>query len=67
MNTWKPYLQRQARLHKMCADNRAYLSACETKSDAIRLYKQTIDWALEENYPDFDFLKTHLAKKLEKL
>jgi hypothetical protein len=41
----------------MCEDNRAYLSACETKEDAIRLYKQTIDWALEESYPDIDFLR----------
>lgn len=54
---WKLYLQRLAREHKMCADNRAYLSACETKEDAIRLYKQTIDWALEEGYPDLDFLR----------
>ena len=46
-----------ARKHNMCADNRAYLSACETKEDAIRLYKQTIDWALEEEYPDLDFLR----------
>lgn len=61
MGSWKSYLQRQARLHRMCDDNRAYLSACETKSDAIRLYKQTIDWALEENYPDFDFLKKEFS------
>ena len=50
-------MQRLAREHHMCADNRAYLSACETKEDAIRLYKQTIDWALEEGYPDLDFLR----------
>lgn len=58
---WKPYLQRLAREHKMCADNRAYLNACETKADAIRLYKQTIDWALEEGYPDLDFLRKEFA------
>ena len=58
---WKPYLQRLAREHKMCADNRAYLSACETKEDAIRLYKQTIDWALEEGYPDLDFLRKEFS------
>lgn len=45
----------------MCADNRAYLSACETKEDAIRLYKQTIDWALEEGYPDLDFLRKEFS------
>ena len=60
-SNWKPYLQRQARLHCMCEDNRAYLSACETKEDAIRLYKQTIDWALEEEYPDLDFLRKEFA------
>lgn len=60
-STWKSYLQRQAKLHRMCEDNRAYLSACETKADAIRLYKQTIDWALEEEYPDLDFLRKEFA------
>lgn len=63
ISTWKTYLQRQARLHRMCEDNRAYLSACETKEDAIRLYKQTIDWALEECYPDLDFLRKEFANQ----
>lgn len=54
-------MQRLAREHKMCAENRAYLNACETKEDAIRLYKQTIDWALEEDYPDLDFLRKEFA------
>lgn len=56
-SNWKSYLQQLACKHRMCADNRAYLNACETKEDAIRLYKQTIDWALEEGYPDLDFLR----------
>lgn len=60
---WKAYLQRQARLHSMCEDNRAYLSACETKEDAIRLYKQTIDWALEEDYPSLDFLRQEFSNQ----
>ena len=60
-SNWKPYLQRLAREHKMCAENRAYLNACEDKSDAIRLYKQTIDWALEEGYPDLDFLRKEFS------
>ena len=59
---WKPYLQRLAREHKMCAENRAYLNACEDKNDAIRLYKQTIDWALEEGYPDLDFLRKEFGE-----
>ena len=58
---WKTHLQHLARKHNMCADNRAYLSACETKEDAIRLYKQTIDWALEEGYPDLDFLRKEFS------
>lgn len=61
MANWKKYLQEQARVHRMCADNRAYLSACETKEDAIRLYKQTIDWALERNYPNLEFLRAEFA------
>lgn len=61
MAHWKKYLQEQARVHRMCADNRAYLNACESKSDAIRLYKQTVDWALEEDYPNIDFLRTEFA------
>ena len=60
-SNWKPHLQRLACEHRMCADNRAYLNACETKEDAIRLYKQTIDWALEEGYPDLDFLRKEFA------
>lgn len=59
--TWKLYLQGLARKHRMCADNRAYLNACETKEDAIRIYKQTIDWALEEGYPDLDFLRKEFS------
>ena len=61
--TWKPYLQQLACKHRMCADNRAYLNACETKEDAIRLYKQTIDWALEEDYPDLDFLRKEFSNQ----
>jgi hypothetical protein len=61
-SNWKPYLQRLAREKKMCADNRAYLNACETKSDAIRIYKQTIDWALEQEYPDLDFLRKEFSQ-----
>ena len=60
-NSWKSHLQQQARIHKMCADNRAYLNACGTKEDAIRLYKQTIDWALEEDYPSLDFLRKEFS------
>ena len=63
MAYWKKYLQEQAIEHRMCADNRAYLNACENKEDAIRLYKQTIDWALEEGYPDLDFLRKEFSNQ----
>lgn len=59
----KSYLQRLAREKGMCADNRAYLNACETKSDAIRIYKQTIDWALENEYPDIDFIRKEFSNQ----
>lgn len=60
-SNWKSHLQRLAREHKMCAENRAYLNNCDTKEDAIRIYKQTIDWALEEGYPNIDFLRKEFA------
>lgn len=60
-NTWKSHLQSLAREKGMCADNRAYLNACENKEDAIRLYKQTIDWALENEYPDIEFLRKEFS------
>lgn len=60
-NTWKSHLQCLAREKGMCADNRAYLNACENKEDAIRLYKQTIDWALENEYPDIEFLRKEFS------
>lgn len=50
-NEWKRQLRREASAHHMCADNRHDLERVDSKIDAIRLYKKTIDWALEENYP----------------
>ena len=41
----------------MCEENRHALEGVESKSDAISLYKKTIDWALEEGYPDLDTLR----------
>lgn len=37
----------------MCRENRAALDSLQDKGEAIELYKKTIDWALEENYPNF--------------
>lgn len=36
----------------MCAENRSALESVDTKADAVALYLKTIDWALEEGYPN---------------
>ena len=41
----------------MCTENMDALRACETKADAVALYKKTIDWALEKNYPPVNFIR----------
>ena len=45
----------------MCEENRAALSAVETKQDAIALYLKTIDWALEEGYPSIESLRRYFS------
>lgn len=45
-------------MHHMCEENRLALSALKTKSEAIALYKKTIDWALEEGYPTLATLES---------
>lgn len=55
--TWKKNLRRQASSHHMCEENRRALDAIDDKHSAIELYKRTIDWALEENYPDLETLR----------
>lgn len=59
--TWKNSLLRYAKINSMCAENIAALKECETKSDAIQLYKKTIDWGLERSYPSLDFLRSEFA------
>jgi len=54
---WKEQLLRDARLDGMCNENLAALRLCNSKTAAIRLYKKTIDWALEREYPTLDFLR----------
>lgn len=61
MTSWKEYLLRQARLNSMCTENIDALRACETKADAIALYKKTIDWALEKNYPPVNFIRNEFG------
>lgn len=55
--SWKEYLLRQAGLESMCAENMVALRSCQTKADAVSLYKKTVDWALEKNYPSINFLR----------
>ena len=59
--SWKEYLLRQARLYSMCTENLEGLRACETKADAVTLYKKTIDWALEKNYPPVNFIRNEFG------
>ena len=41
----------------MCTENIDGLRSCETKDDAVNLYKKTIDWALEKGYPALSFIR----------
>lgn len=45
----------------MCTENLEGLRTCETKADAVALYKKTIDWALEENYPPVNFIRNEFG------
>ena len=58
---WKSHLRRLASAHHMCAENRTALEGVEDKHEAIALYKKTIDWALEEGYPDLRFLRNQFS------
>lgn len=59
--TWKDILIRYGKLSSMCAENIDALKDCETKSDAVQLYKKTIDWAIERNYPTLEILRSEFA------
>lgn len=48
---------RDARLNGMCGENIDALRSCGGKAAAIRLYKKTIDWALENGYPTLEVLR----------
>lgn len=58
---WLNILRRQASSHHMCEENRRALESVEDKAGAISLYKKTIDWALEEGYPDLETLRRHFS------
>lgn len=48
-------------MHHMCKENRNALENVESKAEAISLYKKTIDWALEEQYPMLSTLRSHFS------
>lgn len=58
---WVNILRREASSHHMCEENRHALESVETISDAISLYKKTIDWALEEGYPSYSVLQKYFS------
>jgi hypothetical protein len=58
---WKRQLRREASAHGMCRENRDALDRIEDKGSAISLYKKTIDWALEEGYPNFGTIQRDFA------
>lgn len=45
----------------MCQENRDALSSIGSIEDAVSLYKKTIDWALEEGYPNFATLQKYFS------
>lgn len=55
---WKHQLLRQARLKGMCAENIVALRDCPDRLTAVALYKKTIDWALENDYPTLYDIRT---------
>lgn len=58
---WKRQLRREASAHGMCKENRSALDSVDSKESAIALYKKTIDWALEEGYPNYGTLQRDFA------
>lgn len=58
---WKRQLRREASAHHMCAENRVALEGVDTTKEAIDLYKKTIDWALEEGYPNMVTLRRYFS------
>jgi len=58
---WIRQLRREASASGMCQENREALSSVKSLQDAIRLYKKTIDWALEVGYPSFGTLQRHFS------
>lgn len=58
---WKNSLLRLGRLNSMCTENIESLRKCKNKTEAIKLYKKTIDWALEHNYPNIEIIRAEFG------
>lgn len=58
---WKRQLRREASVHHMCGENRVALEGVDSMDEAIKLYKKTIDWALEEGYPNMQTLRRYFS------
>ena len=56
---WKDELIRQGKEKRMCEENFRKLLECDDKVSASYLYKKTIDWALENDYPDLETIRNH--------
>ena len=54
-------LLKLAKSKGMCAENYSTLAHCESKAEMVELYKRTIDWALENNYPPIGVLRDHFG------
>jgi hypothetical protein len=57
----KNILLKEANRKGMCKQNLRALAKCENERDMIRLYKRTIDWALENDYPNLRILTQYFS------
>lgn len=58
---WRDILVNEAVQKGMCKENLFALKHCEDKISAMMLYKKTINWALEREYPPLDFLRKEFS------
>ena len=54
---WKFLLIKEAKEYNMCTENFKALYHTTFKDEAVRLYKKTINWALEREFPSLDVLR----------
>lgn len=61
MEIWKEHLIDLAKKTEMCSPFFDILKECQSKEDAIRLYKRNVTWAAKNNYPDIEFLRKEFS------